>query len=359
MERRDFIKVLGITSIISLPSLSLISGKREFRHWAWLQGNNDVTDTQLRDFLKKMKNNNIHGILPGGGNEFYNRIGPIAKSLDMEFHAWRWTINRGGHMTEHPEWYAVSRNGDSVIDKPPYVNYYRWLCPSRPEVEELLINDYTELCDIEGMTGVHLDYVRYCDVILPIALQPKYNLVQDHEMPEYDFCYCDLCRSNFKKEYGTDPLNMAEPDKSKEWHQWRLDQLVRLVNIIASEVHNKGKQISAAVFPTPSIARKIVRQDWERFELDAFMPMIYFNDYNGDLEWVAKIVKEDVKILKGKAKLYAGLNMGHVRDFGIKDVVETCISNGAQGVSFFTGNSMSDEEWSQFSKTMAGLEQAF
>jgi uncharacterized lipoprotein YddW (UPF0748 family) len=222
-------------------------------------------------------------------------------------------------------------------------------------VEELLVKDYTELCDIEGLTGVHLDYVRYCDVILPIALQPKYNLVQDHEMPEFDFCYCDLCRSKFKDEYGIDPLKMEDPSNNKEWHQWRLDQLVRLVNILVEEVHKKSTQISAAVFPTPSIARKLVRQDWERFNLDAFMPMIYFNDYNGDLDWVAKIVKEDATILKGKAELYAGLHLGHVRNIGIGPVVKTCIENGAQGVSFFTGNSFSDEEWLKFSQTISDI----
>jgi len=348
MNRRHFLRIVGITSILAGQSCSIIGGRKGLKNWAWINGSGYASDNDLRNFLIKLKNNRIDGILPGGSNNFYERVGPIARELEMEFHAWRWTLNRGAHMDEHPDWYAVNRNGDSVIDKPPYVNYYRWLCPSRPEVVDLLIDDYTGLCEVEGMTGVHLDYVRYCDVILPIALQPRYNLVQDYEMPEFDFCYCNVCRSKFMSEYGTDPMEMGDPPGNIEWHNWRLNQLVGLVNKIAEAVHDKGKLISAALFPTPSIARKIVRQDWERFNLDAFMPMIYFNDYNGDLEWVASVVREDVSILGGRAKLYAGLNMGHVRDYGITRVVDTCLENGADGISFFTGNGMTDEELAEF-----------
>jgi len=124
------------------------------------------------------------------------------------------------------------------------------------------------------------------------------------------------------------------------------------IEIIADAVHKKGKEISAAVFPTPAIARKLVRQDWERFNLDAFMPMIYFNDYNGDLDWVANVVREDVSVLQGRASLFAGLNMGHVRDYGISRVVEVCFENGAQGISFFTGNGMTEIELEEFSKIL-------
>jgi uncharacterized lipoprotein YddW (UPF0748 family) len=352
MKRRDFIRIAGITTVFAGSGISWRSDSRNYKNWAWFGGQGRASDDEIKSLFERLRNNGINGILPSGGNDLYRRMGPIAKEMGMDFHAWRWTINRAGHMKDHPEWYAVSRNGDSVVDKPPYVGYYRWLCPTRPETEDLLVKDYTDLCDIEGMTGVHLDYVRYCDVILPVALQPKYNLIQDHEMPEFDFCYCELCRSRFKEEHGIDPLELEDPPANKEWHQWRLDQLVKVVNTVAERVHDKGKEISAAVFPTPSIARRIVRQDWERFKLDAFMPMIYFKDYNGDMDWVAKIVAEDVRVLNGRAKLYAGLNMGHVRDFSVKEVVNVCLENGADGISFFTGNGMSESELSEFSTTL-------
>ena len=358
MERRDFIRILGVTSIMVGAGIGCAASANEpkLKNWAWLGGGKDNTDEELMAFFQKMKDNRIHGVLPSGSNDYYKRIAPMLKQVGLDLHCWRWTMNRGAYMKERPDLYAVSRDGRSVVDHPPYVKYYRWMCPSHPEVKDILIDDYTELCKIDGVTAVHLDYVRYSDVILPIALQPKYNLVQDHEMAEFDFCYCERCRNKFKEKYEQDPLDMEDPSKSTEWHQFRLDLLVDVVNDVADAVHKTGKQISAAVFPTPTIARRIVRQDWERFNLDAFFPMMYFKDYNGDLEWVANVVKEDVKVLNGRAKLYAGLHLGHVRQFDIKSVVDTCIENGADGVCFFTGNSFKDEDWTTLSQTIDDLE---
>jgi hypothetical protein len=44
-----------------------------------------------------------------------------------------------------------------------------------------------------------LDYVRYPDVILGADLQPKYNIVQDTELPEYDYGYHPIALKNLKK----------------------------------------------------------------------------------------------------------------------------------------------------------------
>ncbi len=349
MKRRDFIQIVGITSFYVSAGFGCTADKKKLKNWMWLRGGNDLSDEELKAFYLKMKNKGVYGILPSGGNEFYKRVGKICKEIGLKFHAWRWTMNRAGYMKDHPDWYAVNRNGFSTVEKPPYVNYYRWLCPSKKEVEDAITKDYLELCKIDGLDGVHLDYVRYCDVILPIALQPKYNLVQDHEMAQFDYCYCDTCRTKYKAEYGYDPMDLGDKaEDDEQWRQWRLDQLVKLVNNLANAVHKTGKKISAAVFPTPDIARDLVRQDWEKFRLDAFMPMIYSEDYNGGIEWIADAVKIDAAVLKGKAEFFAGLNLAHVRKYGIQKVIDTCIENGAQGVTFFLGNQFTDEEWQEF-----------
>ena len=53
--------------------------------------------------------------------------------------------------------------------------------------------------EIEGLESVHLDYVRFPDVILGADLQPKYGIVQDKELPEYDYGYHPIARKNLKK----------------------------------------------------------------------------------------------------------------------------------------------------------------
>jgi hypothetical protein len=46
------------------------------------------------------------------------------------------------------------------------------------------------------------------DVILPVSLWKNYGIEQKEELPEYDYCYCDVCRELFKAKTGQDPLEL-------------------------------------------------------------------------------------------------------------------------------------------------------
>ena len=62
-----------------------------------------------------------------------------------------------------------------------------------------------ESVKISGLTGIHLDYVRYVDVILGADLQPKCNLKQDRQFPEFDYGYHPNAREGFKELFGMGP----------------------------------------------------------------------------------------------------------------------------------------------------------
>jgi uncharacterized lipoprotein YddW (UPF0748 family) len=208
------------------------------------------------------------------------------------------------------------------------------------------------LSKLEGISGVHLDYVRYCDIILPIGLQPKYNLVQDHEMAEFDYCYCDHCCEKFEGLHGYSPKSLDDPSKDQKWHQFRLDQVVELVDEIVGGIHDAGSVISGAVFPTPAMSRRMVRQDWSRFKLDAYMPMLYHNYYLEDTHWISNSIAEARTEVPLSTPIYAGMMIG--RNFDPKLLVETrkrVINAGGNGISIFTGWSVSDEMAQALSKT--------
>ena len=40
-------------------------------------------------------------------------------------------------------------------------------------------------------------------------------------MPQFDYCYCEVCRAGFKQQHGKDPLQLKDPAKSREWRQFR------------------------------------------------------------------------------------------------------------------------------------------
>ena len=86
----------------------------------------------------------------------------ICQSNDLEIHTWMWTVpcNIPKIIEKHPDWYAVNGLGQPAHTHPAYVNYYKFLDPCHPEVQEFIANNVKSLAQIEGIQGVHLDYVR-------------------------------------------------------------------------------------------------------------------------------------------------------------------------------------------------------
>jgi uncharacterized lipoprotein YddW (UPF0748 family) len=160
-------------------------------------------------------------------------------------------------MRLHPDWYNVNARGESAMDHPAYVDYYKFLDPGRPEVREWVQKIVMELAQISELAGIHLDYIRHPDAVLPPALRKKYSLVQDRVYPQFDYGYSVYERGEFKRQYGIDPLKIQDPENHREWMQYRFDMVTGLVNeYLVPAAHARGECITAAVFPGPAMARK-------------------------------------------------------------------------------------------------------
>ncbi len=79
-----------------------------------------------------------------------------------------------------------------------------------------LKNMYLQIADVQHLDGIHLDYIRFPDVILAKGLWKKYNLVMDKEYPQFDYCYCDKCVGDFKAKTGIDIKAVEEPSEVEE-----------------------------------------------------------------------------------------------------------------------------------------------
>jgi uncharacterized lipoprotein YddW (UPF0748 family) len=235
----------------------------------------------------------------------------------------------------HPEWFTVSREGRSSLTDPPYVGYYQWLCPTREDVRDYLTSRVAAVAADPLVDMVHLDYIRHSDVILPRGLWAKYGLVQDREWPRFDFCYCEVCRAAFVAEGGTDPLLLPDPSADAGWRAFRWNSVTGLARQLALAVHGAGKRISAAVFPTPSLARRLVRQAWETWPLDAVFPMLYHRFYEEDVPWVGTSVGEGLQALPEGRPLYAGLYLPDLPPADLRAALQSATSAGAAGVSLF------------------------
>jgi len=334
----------------------------KLKHWTWITTDLETSDEEWERRFGQMREAGIDAILPEIFNnrtaaygsrhlpvsgKWLEQVLPLARAAGLEVHAWMHTmpctipeINE-----EHPEWFAVNGKGESAVDRPAYVGYYKFLCPSRPEVHEFLQERVRELARYEELSSVHLDYIRYPDVILAASLQSRYGIVQDREYPEYDYCYCEICRETFEEQAGADPLDLEDPSASQEWRQFRHDRITQLVNDkLAPVVRQEGKAVTAAVFPN----WEHVRQQWSAWHLDAVLPMLYHSFYQADLEWIKAECEKGVKFLPERIPLYSGLFVPALRPDELPEAVRVSVEGGAKGVSLFSARAMSDAHWENF-----------
>lgn len=346
MNRREFLVKSAVAgagiaaSRLALPEAlanrpkSMPVGQR--RNYVWGGIDRKMDESALNYKYRQLKLRGIDGIFLSGGID--DREFNVVRECGLELHTWMWTTNRGDQWIRdhHPDWYMVSRSGKSCFDKPPYVDYYRWVSPVIPGVQRYLEDEAGKLAAHPAVSGVHLDYVRYPDVILPRALWKQYNLDQTEELPDYDFCYSKHTREAFKKVSGRDPLEIEHPDRDQEWLHFRHESVTRLVQKLTKVVHSEGKKITAAVFPTPSQARKICRQDWDKWPLDFACPMIYHSFYNEGVDWIGDCMRENVEA--ATFPIHAGLYMPAFKDpEEFRTALKLVRHRGGAGVSLFGG----------------------
>lgn len=371
MTKRQLVQALGLgLAAVGAGRVGIARAAAEPRrpharkNWAWLTIEPDLSVEQWKRDFANLRASGIHGViaevydgrhaywgssrLPVKG-ERLEKLMPLAKAAGLEMHAWMWCMPCMVEevMRKHADWYNVNGLGQSALDKPAYVDYYRFLDPAHPGVRGFLQSIVKELAAIAGLSGVHLDYIRHPDAILPKGLWAKYGLVQDRVYPQFDYGYTAPSRQYFRDKYGVDPLKLDDPGANAQWLQYRLDSVTTLVNDhLVPAAHAAGKSISAAVFPGPTLARQMVRQDWGRWRLDAFMPMLYHNYYEAGADWVAEQTREGVATVS--QPYYAGLFAPAVVASGLTRLVESALAAGADGISLFHAYAMDESMWKAF-----------
>lgn len=271
---------------------------------------------------------------------------PIAHKHGIEVYAWLWTMNtehdRDKLLKEHPEWFSVNREGKSLADTTAYVGYYKFMCPALPEVREHINNKIKAYCEVEGLNGIAIDYHRFVDVVLPTTLWPKYGIVQDREYPQWDFGYHPAMIKLFQEKYGYDPREQEDPSQDEKWLQFRCDQITEVANMIAETVHSYGKKMAASPFPTPAMSRKMVRQDWGKWNLDIVFPMVYHTFYTGDVSFISDCTIDNVKQKNPMTTLYCGMTASN--DSTMFLCMDEALNNGAEGVAIFTVSGLRSPE---------------
>ncbi|WP_242091917.1 putative glycoside hydrolase [Aestuariivivens sediminicola] len=319
-----------------------------FDFGTWITSNRRKSNDDYVSEFKRYKSGGIDEILINTGTDpkELERLVPLAKAEGLKVHAWIMAMNRPGDSIalQHPEWYVVSRDGKSCYDTRPYVNYYQWLCPTREASRNHVLSLVEGLAKVEGIESVHLDYIRFPDIFLPIGLLPKYNLVQDEELPEFDFCYCDECINAFEKVHHKNPRKIKNTAIDMEWKNFRLNAIKSVVDDAYKIVHKYNKKLTAAVFPYPEMADHMVRQRWDKWDIDEVYPMIYHGFYNEEIDWIGYATKQGVTDIESEnIALHTGVYLPPFKSAEeLKEAIVLAKENGAKGVTFFDGNGLTD-----------------
>ena len=269
------------------------------------------------------------------------------KQIDDRFKLYHWfwvmVCTDPQIIEEHKDWFNINKLGENSADNPPYVGYYRWLCPNNPNVLPYLKDRLKPYLELDVIKGISFDYIRYPDVILPEALQPRYNLIQDCELPH--------CLKKFKQETGLDATNLLSKNEHQLWADFRENSITSIVNQLSIYAKRHDKEVTASVFPSPTIARSLVRQNWPQWQLDKILPMNYHNFYNKDTGWIGQIVAEGKQSLKDKAiKYYSALYLPALDKDTLKSAIDKSLDSGADGIALFNLFSIKDYHLKVFSK---------
>lgn len=304
--------------------------------WTWLDYRPGMNFDSI---CAVMNETGIDGVMLNAPTPDDYRVAiPIAKKHGIEVYAWLWTMNlehgRDSMVKAHPDWLSVNREGRSLADTTAYVDYYKFMCPALPEVRDYINEKIKAYCEVEGLNGIAIDYHRFVDVVLPTTLWPKYDIVQDREYPQWDFGYHPEMIRLFKEKYGYDPREQEDPSTDDKWLQFRCDEITEIANMIASTVHSYGKKMAASPFPTPAMARQMVRQDWGKWNLDIVFPMVYHKFYTGDVSFISDCTIDNVKQKNPMTTLYCGMTASD--DSSMFTCMDAALNNGAEGIAIFT-----------------------
>ncbi len=218
-----------------------------------------------------------------------------AHAAGLRVHAWVNVLSlanrRDGPLLRElgPSAVLVDQAGRSILDYPdldlpqPDRRYYRmgtpavWLDPAAPGVAERLVATFTELVALYPLDGLHLDYIRYPDV-LPFTPGSRFGV-------GLDFGHGEASRERFRRETGREAPSPPERlGNSELWDMWRRDQVTLLVGRIRDQarVARPGVALSAAVWSYADRGYLSIGQDWRRWLeddlVDFAVPMAYTLD---------------------------------------------------------------------------------
>ena len=226
-----------------------------------------------------------------------------------------------GEIIKHPEWLIRGKKGEIYLN----------LNLANPEARKYIKGKIKDALKYD-IDGIHLDYIRF-----PI-----------NQGFSYDKATCEA----FKKEFGKSPLEVKDDCGSiiwSEWIKWNAEHVTTLVREIKEIIDKSGKNVvlGVDVFPDVEASKILIGQDWKLWAKEGLIDIICPMQYTNNVDMFRRSVKEAVKATNGKCLVYPGIacHSSHNKNTpeGVVQEVKIAREEGADGVTFFSGYSLTDE----------------
>ena len=211
-----------------------------------------------------------------------------------------------------------------------------YLDAAAPGVADRVAATFEELLRrYPGLDGLHLDYIRYPDV-LPYAPGTRFGV-------GLSFGYGTETRARFHTETGLVAPFGEVRENADRVDRWRREKLSALVARVAERARaaRPGVELSAAVYPDANRAYLGLFQDWrgwlEAGSLDVAVPMLYSTD-----DRLFRYQVDEMAGLPFASRLWVGLGSWLFERNPARAVEQTRMieSHPLRGVAFFSWDSI-------------------
>jgi uncharacterized lipoprotein YddW (UPF0748 family) len=205
----------------------------------------------------------------------------IAADRRLRIHAWinlfvagSWTPKeqRARHvLVQHPDWQIRLKDGRlpealSEAERKSMKLEGIFLDPGHPRVIAYYRGLVRELLWRYAIDGLHFDYVRY---------------------PWADAGYGDESRAAFLEARTEGEIAKVEADPEAEpWDAWRIGQISETVEALSrvARITAPGIDVSAAVIPDPTEARRTYKQDWPTWIKRGWCDRVFLMAYTKSID---------------------------------------------------------------------------
>jgi hypothetical protein len=80
--------------------------------------------------------------------------------------------------------------------------------------------------------------------------------------------------------------------------------------------------------------------------------MLYARFYGEGIDWIEKETRREVESLSDSVPLYSGLSVTQLNPEDLSNAVKASYKGGASGVSLFSAQAMTADQWQSFSKAI-------